>query len=87
VKRRTRRPDRLFDAVRFGQPPEFGQHLERRVHRFGCERPAVEPAGAQPDHFLFPIDDLERQIGPHAHDDHVDRIGSDVDGGQPDHHG
>ena len=71
----------LVDPVRFGQPPEFRQHLQRGVHRFGRERAAVEAAGAQPDHLLFPIDDLEREIGADPHDDHVQRIGPDIDGG------
>ena len=67
--------------MRFGQPPEFRQHLERGVHRLGRERAAVQPAGAQPDHFLFAVDDFEGQIGADLHDDHVDRVGADVDGG------
>ena len=74
--------DDLVDLVRFGQPPELRQHLERGVHRLRRERPAVEAAGAQADHFLFAVDDLERQVGPHLHHDHVDRVGADVDGGQ-----
>ena len=41
---------------------------------------AVEAAGAEPDHFLFAVDDLERQVGAHLHHDHVDRVGADVDG-------
>ena len=45
------------------------------------ERAAVEAAGAQPDHFLFAVDDFERQVGPDLHHDHVDRVGADVDGG------
>ena len=78
--------DDLVDAVRFGQAPELRQHLERGVHRLGRERPAVEAAGAQPDHLLLAVDDLERQIGPDLHHDHVQRVGADVDGGQS-HHG
>ncbi len=42
--------------------------------------PAVEAAGAQPDHVLFAVDDLERQIRPNPAHDHVDRVGADVDG-------
>ena len=33
-----------------------------------------------PKSIYFAVDDLERQIGPHVHDDHVERIGADVDG-------
>ena len=84
--RARRDGDDLVDAVRLGQPPELRQHLERGVHRFGRERPAVEAAGAQADHLLLAVDDLERQVGPDAHDDHVERVGADVDGGEA-HHG
>ena len=44
-------------------------------------RPSRPPA-PEPDHFLLAIDHLEREIGPHLHDDHVQRVGADVDGGQ-----
>ena len=47
----------------------------------GREAAAVEAAGAQPDHFLFAVDDFEGQVGPDLHHDHVDRVGADVDGG------
>ena len=73
--------DDLVDPVRFGQTPEFRQHLERRVHRLRRERPAVEAAGAEPDHLLFAVDDLERQVRADLHHDHVDGVGADVDGG------
>ena len=73
--------DDLVDPVRLGQPPELRQHLQRGVHRLGRQRPAVEAAGAQADHFLLAVDDLEGEIGPHLHDDHVERVGADVDGG------
>ena len=56
------------------------------MHRLGRERPAVEAAGAEADHFLFAVDDLERQVGPDPDDDHVERVGADVDGGET-HHG
>ena len=35
----------------------------------------------QPDHVFFSVDDLKRQVGAHLHNDHVDGIGPDVDGG------
>ena len=47
----------------------------------GGQAPAVEAAGPQTDHFLFPVNDFEGQVGPHLHHDHVDRIGADVDRG------
>ena len=51
------------------------------MHRLGRERAPVETAGAQAHHLLLAIDDLERQIRPHADDDHVQRVGADVDRG------
>ena len=69
--RARRHGDDLVDAVRLAQPPELRQHLERSVHRLGRERAPVETAGAQANHLLLAVDDLERQIRPHADDDHV----------------
>lgn len=86
LARRARgRGDDLIDLVRLGQAPEFREHLERRVHCLRCEGATAEAAGAQPDHFLLAVHDLKREVGPHAHHDHVERIGADVDGGQTDH--
>ena len=80
--RRARRDgDDLIHAVRVGEPPELGHHLERGVGGFRGERAAVEAARAEPDHLFFAIDDFKRQIGPHPHDDHVQRICPDIDGG------
>ena len=42
----------------------------------------IQTAVAQPHHLLFPVDHLERQIGTNGHDDDVERVGPDVDGGQ-----
>ena len=47
----------------------------------GREAAAVQAAGAQADHFLFPVNDFEGQVGPDLHHDHVDGVGADVDGG------
>ena len=73
--------DDLVDLVRLGQPLELRQRLQRRRHGRRRQAAAVEAAGAEPDHVLFAVDDLERQIRPHLHHDHVDRVGADVDGG------
>ena len=81
ARRAGRDGDDLVDAVRFGEAPELRQHLQRGVHRLRRERAAVEAAGAQPDHFLLAVDDLEGQVGADLHHDHVERIGADVDGG------
>jgi hypothetical protein len=75
--------NRFVNGMRLGQTSELGQHLERSVHRLWCECPPVETAGAQPDHFFFAIDDLERQIGRYLRHYHVDRVRADVDGGYP----
>ena len=45
------------------------------------EAAAVQPARAEPDHVLFPVNDFERQVRPDLDHDHVDRVGADVDGG------
>src|SRR5947207_3096604 len=46
-----------------------------------AQAPAVQSAGSQTDHFLFPVNNFEGQVGPDADHDHVDRIGPDIDGG------
>ena len=48
----------------------------------GGEAPAVEPAGAEPDHLFLAVDDFEGQVRADLHDDHVDGVRADVDGGQ-----
>jgi hypothetical protein len=73
--------DDLVDAMRVGEPSEFRQHLERGMHRLLRECTAVKPARAKTNHLLFAIDHLEGEVGAYANHDHVDRIGSDVDGG------
>ena len=77
-----RHREQFIDLVRFGEPRELRQRLQRRGHRFGREFLAVESAGAEPDHFLFAIDDFEREVRPNANHDHVDRVRADVDGGE-----
>ena len=74
-----RNGDNFFYAMRFGQTPEFRQHLERCMHRLRRERLAVKATGTEPDHLLLPIDHLEGEVGPYLHHYHVDRVGSDVD--------
>ena len=67
--------------MRVGEPPEFRQDLQRGLRRLGRQRAAVETAGAQPNHFLFAVNDFERQIGADAHDNHVQRIRTYIDRG------
>ena len=72
----------LVNAVRFGQTPEFREHLERGVHSVRRELSPVQSAGAQADHFLFPVNHFEGQVWADLDHDHVDGIRADVDGGQ-----
>ena len=76
------RRDDLVDLVRVGQPPELGQRLEAGGHRRRRQRPPVEAAGAQPDHLLLAVDDLEGLVGADLGHDHVHGVGADVDRGQ-----
>ena len=41
----------------------------------------VQAPGPQADHVLLAVDHVKGQVRTDLHDDHVDRIGSDVDGG------
>ena len=77
-----RRRDDLVDLVRVGQPPELGERLEAAGHRRRRQRPAVEAAGAEPDHLLLAVDDLEGLVGADLRHDHVHGVGADVDRGQ-----
>ena len=73
--------DDLVHVVRLGQARELAERLEGREHRRLGERAPAEAAGAEPDHLLLAVDDLERAVRPYLHDDDVDGIGADVDGG------
>ena len=46
-------------------------------------RPVVNGATAQPHHLLDAVDHLEVTLGGDIGNDHVDRIRTDVDRGQP----
>ena len=71
--------DNLVNLVGIGDAFELSQRLQRRGDRGRCEAPAVEPAGAEPHHFLLAIDDLEGQVRTDPHHNHMDGIGADVD--------
>ena len=73
--------DDLVDLVGLGDAAELGQGLERGGDGGRGQAAAAEPPGAEPDHILFPVDDLKGQVGPDLNHDHVDRVGADVDGG------
>ena len=53
------------------------------LHRLGASAPVVNDAAAEPDHLLHPIDDLDAAVGGDVGDDHVHRVGPDVDRGEP----
>ena len=82
ARRAGGRGEDLVDLMRPGEPFELRQRLQRRGHRLVRQLLAVEAAGAQPDHFLFAIDDLEGEIRADPDHDHVDGIGADVDGSE-----
>ncbi len=73
----------LIDLMRLGQPPKLGQCLQCRRHRLLSQGPPTQATGTEPDHFLLSVDHFERQVRPHIHDDHVDRVRPDVDGCYP----
>ena len=77
-----RRGEDLVHLVRVGQPLELGQRLQGRVHGRVGELAPIETAGAQAHHLLLPVDHLERQVRADLHDDHMDGIGADIDGGK-----
>ena len=71
---------RLAD-VGVGKAAELGERLQRRRLGGRREAPAVQAPSPEADHFLFPVNDFEGQVGPDANHDHVDRVRTDVDGG------
>ena len=71
----------LVDIVRLGEPLEFRERLQRGRHGSLGERAPSETARTETHHLLLAVDDLEGEVGTHLHDDHVDRVGADVDGG------
>jgi len=73
-----RREDFLH-LVRFGQPAKTRERVERGGHRLLRQGFAVQPPRPEADHFFFPVDHFERQIGADADHDHVNRICTAVD--------
>jgi CHAD domain-containing protein len=61
---------------------EPAQRFQRGLDSGGGQGAAAEAAGAQPDHLLLPVDDVEREVGVHLDDHHVDGVRADVDGGK-----
>jgi hypothetical protein len=76
-----RRGQNRVDLTSLSQALELHQCLERRVHCICRQRLAVEAAGAEPDHGLLAIDDLEGEVFAHAHHEHMNGVRADVDGG------
>jgi hypothetical protein len=81
ARRAGRGGEDLIHAMRFGQPLELRERLQRGVHRLGGQRLAVESTGAEPDHDLLAIDHLEREVGSYPNDNHMNGVGADIDGG------
>ena len=73
--------DDFINLVRLGEAPEFDQRLQRGGHRRGGEVFSVQAAGAEPDHIFFAVNDFEGQVRTDSHHNHVDGVGSDIDGG------
>ena len=80
ARRAGRGGEDFIDAMRLGEPLEFRQRLQRRAHRLGRQRLAVEAAGPEPHHDLLAIDDFKREVRSYPDNDHVDGVGADVDG-------
>ena len=72
----------LVDLVRSGDALELRERLQRRDLGGPGQLAAVEPAGAEAHHLLLAVDDLEREVGPDPHDDHMNGVGADVDGSE-----
>jgi hypothetical protein len=70
----------LVHLVRARERSNFDSACSADVMRLRRQLAAVEAPGAEAHHLLLAVDDLEREVGPHAHDDHVHGVGADVDG-------
>jgi hypothetical protein len=54
-----RNGDNFLNAMGFGQTPELREHLQAGMNCLRRQGFSVKPAGSQPDHLLFAVDDLE----------------------------
>ncbi len=75
-----RRGDDLVHGVRLGETPELRERLHRDRDARLRQPASFETASAEPNHVLLAVDHLEGQIRADPTDDHVNRIGADVDG-------
>ena len=73
--------DDFVHLVRLGEAPELDQRLQRGGHRRGCEIFSVQATGPEPDHIFFAVYDFEGQVRTDSHHNHVNGVGSDIDGG------
>ena len=78
-RRAGRRRQNLVDLVGLGEALELRERQQGRAHRLARHLAPVQAAGAQADHFLLAIDDLERKVRSDLDHNHVDRIGPDID--------
>jgi hypothetical protein len=62
----------LVDVVGLSETDEFREDLQSRAHHLGRQSPASEASGAEANHFLLAVDDLEREVRTHADHDHVE---------------
>jgi len=85
IPRFTRRAcghaDDLLHPVRVCQSLECRQRLDGGIHRLRGQGATVQASRPKANHRFFPVNDFERQIGPHIDDDHVYRVGPDIYGG------
>src|SRR6516162_11267318 len=52
------------------------------MHGVRSERAPAEAPSAKPDHLFLAVDDFEGEILANVHHNHVERVRTDVDGGQ-----
>jgi hypothetical protein len=74
------RGEDFFHLMRLREPAEAGKRLQAHFHGFRGQGFPLQAPGPQPDHLLFAVDDLERQVGTDPNHDHVNRIRTAVDG-------
>ena len=68
-------------VLRVPEGPRRQRTSTLRGHGRRRQAPAVEPSSPETDHFLFPVNHFEGQVRADLHDDHMNRIGADIDGG------
>ena len=80
--RRSRCAQNAIDAHAPRQLAEALECFDRAPHRGSLQQPGAERAAADLRHLPLAIHDLETTALGGAGDDHMDRVGADVDGGE-----